>query len=162
MNRHELIEKLIRDTIHRAARESIACVIVIVAFSFQLAIAVPGSARFFGTLLILIGTGFIAGVLWSFTLSYRLLRIHPASDSLFWQEAFRAQAQLLRLVPLWYCAPICTGVVLTVPGEFPIILIGFATVGLVFGGVTWLNRYAAAQLDEQARAFAPESSATAN
>ena len=161
MNRQELIEKLIRDTIHRAIRESIACVIVIAAFSFQLAISVPGNPRFFGTLLILIGTGFIAGVLWSFTLSYRLLRIHPASDSLFWHEAFRAQAQLLRLVPLWYCAPICLGVVLTMPGELPVILIGLATVGLVFGGITWLNRYAAAHLEEQARAFADPPAASA-
>ena len=161
MNRHELIEKLIRDTIHRAIRESIACVIVIVAFSFQLAVAVPGSPRFFGTLLILIGTGFIAGVLWSFTLSHRLLSSHPATDSLFWQEAFQAQAKLLRLVPLWYCAPICLGVVLTMPAELPVVLIGLATVGLVFGAVTWLNRYAAAQLEEQARAFVADAPAPA-
>ena len=163
IDRTVLIEKLIRDTIHRAVRESIACVLVIVAFSFQLLVSPAGSPRFYGTLLVLIGTGFIAGVLWSFTLSYRLLSSHPATDSSFWQEAFRAQARLLRLVPVWYLAPICAGVLLTfaptIPGEFPIFVGGFVIVALMFAGITWLNRYAAAHLELQAQAFTTEAPA---
>lgn len=71
-----------------------------------------GSARYSGWLLILVGTGFIAGVVWSYALSYQLLRSHPAGDVGFWREAFHAQARLLRLVPLWYCAPLGVGGIL--------------------------------------------------
>ncbi|HVW02296.1 MAG TPA: hypothetical protein VHB77_18225 [Planctomycetaceae bacterium] len=165
VDRTALIEKLIRDTIQRAIREGIACVLLIVAFSFQLLAMPPGSLPFYGSLLILIGTGLIAVVLWSFTLSDRLLSSHPATDSAFWLEAFRKQARLLRLVPVWYLAPLCTGVLLmfapAITRELPVFVVGFVVVALMFVFVTWLNRYAAAHLDLQAQAFATESPSAA-
>ena len=54
-------------------------------------------------MIILVGTGFIAGVVWSNALSRRLLRSHAPSDPGFWREAFHAQAKMLRPVPFWYC-----------------------------------------------------------
>ena len=105
MNNDAVIRKLIRGSIQRAIQESVAALIVLIAFGAILPRSAVGSARYYGCLLILVGTGFIAGVVWSYALSYRLLRSHPAGDAGFWREAFHAQARLHRLVPLWYCAP---------------------------------------------------------
>ena len=105
-------------------------------------------------LLILVGTGFIACVVWSFALSYQMLRTHSASDTSFWREAFYSQAKLLRLVPLWYCAPLFAGATLfvapTAPWEFLPFLFVTAVFGLVFAGIIWINRRAAACIDDQA------------
>ncbi len=158
MNKNEIIQKLIKATIHRAIRESAACLLIIIAFAYYLQHLSVGSAKYYGCLLILIASGFIAGVIWAFTLSYKLLRTHPASDSAFWHEAFLAQARLLRLVPLWYLAPVCSGMLLffapTAPGQFASFVGDFIVVVLLFGGTTWLNRYAAAKIEEDAQAIA--------
>jgi len=158
MTATELIQKLIKDTIRRAIQESIAALIVIAAFAHYLQQAPVGSAQYYGCLVILIGCGFITGVIWSFALSYRLLRVHPATDTAFWQEAFRAQAQLLRFVPLWYLAPLCTGMLLfdapTAPGQHGSFLISLAVVTLIFASITWLNRHAAAKIEANAQALA--------
>jgi hypothetical protein len=94
------------DNLRFPRQESVAALIVLIAFGAILSQSAVGSARYYGCLLILVGTGFIASVVWSYALSYRLLRSHQAGDAGFWREAFHAQARLLRLVPLWYCAPI--------------------------------------------------------
>lgn len=154
MNKSDLINKLIKDTISRAIRESVACLVVLIAFAHILQGMKPGTAAYFGCLLILVSTGFIAGVLWSFTLSYRLLRTHPASDSAFWYEAFLAQAKLLRLVPLWYLAPIYSGLVLmaapTSPGRFMGFVGNIAVTTILFALIAWLNRHGATKIEEQA------------
>ncbi len=151
---HELVQRLIKSSIQRAIQESVAAAIVLAAFTAILIYSEVGSLRYFGCLLILVGTGFIAGVVWSFALSYQLLRTHPVTDSLFWREAFQSQARLLRYVPLWYCGPLAVGCMLfiapTQPYElFPFLLVA-AVLNLVFAGVIWLNRKAAARLEEQA------------
>ncbi len=105
-------------------------------------------------MIILVGTGFIAGVVWSYALSYQLLRSHSPDDVGFWREAFHAQAKLLRLVPLWYCAPLCTGALLfaapTSPTELLPFLLVAAIFATVFAGITILNRTAANTFDEMA------------
>jgi hypothetical protein len=94
------------------------------------------------------------GVVWSYALSYRLLRSHAASDLGFWREAFHAQAKLLRLVPFWYCAPLGAGGILFVsptPAEFMPFLIVAAIFAAVFAGITVLNRRAANCIEAMAR-----------
>jgi hypothetical protein len=158
MNKEELIQKLIKGSIQRAIQESVAALIVIIAFAYYLRDAAVGSPKYYGCLVILIASGFVAGVVWSFALSFRLLRVHPATDSAFWHEAFLAQARLLRLVPLWYLAPLFSGLLLFAApagGEgYGIFLSMLATVVVLFGGITWLNRHAAAKIEEQAHAMA--------
>ena len=150
MDRDELVRKLIRGTIRRAVQESAAALLVVILFAYALQHAAIGSPPYYGCLFIVTSAGFIAGVVWSFALSYRLLRTHPATDSEFWREAFLAQARLLRLVPLWYLAPIGSGVLLvsapTGPGMFAIFLVQLGVLAVVFGGVGWLNRSAAAKI----------------
>ncbi len=154
MKNEAVIRKLIRGSIHRAIQESGAALIILIAFGAILSQSAVGSARYYGCLLILVGTGFIAGVVWSYALSYQLLRSHPASDVGFWREAFHAQARLLRLVPLWYCAPIGVGCILflapTAVEEFVPFLMVASLFMVVFGGVIWLNRRAAVCIDDSA------------
>jgi hypothetical protein len=91
-------------------------------------------------------------------LSYRLLRSHPASDAGFWRDAFHAQARLLRLVPLWYCAPLGVGGILfvaptAVEESVPFLIVAGISL-VVFAGIIWLNRRAAAAaacIDDAAR-----------
>ena len=155
MNTTELIQKLIKSTLRRAVSESMAALFVIGAFGYYLQQTAVGSAPYYGCLLILISSGFIAGVVWSFALSYRLLRVHPATDTAFWLEAFQVQARLLRLVPLWYLAPLCTGMLLFAarPGEMGYFMITLGVVAVLFAGITWLNRHAAAKIEESALAL---------
>ncbi len=154
MNNEELIRKLIRGSIQRAIQESVGAVIVIVAFAAILAHSQVGTPRYFGCLIILVATGFIAGVVWSYALSYQLLRTHAPSDVGFWREAFCAQARLLRLVPLWYCAPGCVGGIIfaapTSPAELTPFLIVAVVVIAVFAFCTLLNRHAAYKIEAMA------------
>ena len=154
MKTEQTIANLIKATIHRAVRESIAGVLVILAFAYFLQHALPGTVRYYGCLLVLVSTPFVLGVIWSHTLSYRSLRTHSASDSAFWQEAFTAQARLLRSVPLWYLAPLCSGMLLVfvsaASGHFTYVAGNILVVVALFGGVTWLNRAAAAKIEESA------------
>jgi hypothetical protein len=159
MNNELLIRHLIKGSIQRAIQESIAAVIVVVAFAAILARTEVGTPMYYGCLTILVGAGFVAGVVWSYALSYRLLRSHAASDVRFWQEAFYAQAKLLRLVPLWYCAPLCAGGVLfaapTSPEGFVPFLLMAGIFAATFAGITWLNRRAASKIDEAASQLSP-------
>ena len=152
MNNEELIRKLIRGSIQRAIQESAAAVFVLIAFAAILAHSEVGSLRYYGCLIILVGTGFIAGVVWSYALSYQLQRSHAPSDVSFWREAFHAQAKLLRLVPIWYCAPICTGGILfaapTSTADLTPFLIVTAAFVAVFAFCTILNRRGADKIDE--------------
>jgi hypothetical protein len=154
MNNEVLVRSLIRGSILRAIQESVAAVVVLIAFGAMLQGSQAGSPQYYGCLLILVGTGFIAGVVWSFALSYRTLQMHSASDASFWREAFRSQARLLRWVPLWYCAPIGAGGILFVAPSSTWEWLPFAMVvgvfGLVIAGVVWINRRAAAQVDAHA------------
>jgi hypothetical protein len=154
MNNEDLIRKLIKGSIHRAIQESAAALFILIACGAILQNSNAGSPRFYGCLLILVGAGFIAGVVWSFALSYQMLRTHAASDTSFWREAFHSQAKLLRLIPLWYCTPICAGGILfvapTAAWEFLPFLMVTAVFGLVFAGVIWVNRRAAACIEHQA------------
>ena len=157
MNTQQTIANLIKSTIHRAIRESAAGVLVIFAFTYSLQHSVPNTARYYGCLLVLVSAAFVLGVIWSHTLSYHLLRTHPANDSAFWREAFVAQAHLLRLVPLWYLAPLCSGILLvfaSAPGQFSSVVMRIVLLGAVFAGVTLLNRTAANKLDENAATLA--------
>jgi len=154
MNNEELIRRLIKGSIQRAIQESAAAVIVLLAFGAILAHNEAGSPKYYGCLIILVGTGFIAGVVWSHALSYQLLGSHAPSDVGFWREAFRVQARLLRLVPLWYCAPLCAGGILVVAPTsafdfMPFLIVASAFVA-VFAGITVLNRTAANRIDEMA------------
>jgi hypothetical protein len=153
MKTEQIIANLIKATIHRAIRESIAGLLVIFGFAYFLQHALPGTARYYGCLLILVSTPFVLGIIWSHTLSYQLLRTHSAADSTFWQEAFMAQARLLRSVPLWYLAPLCSGLLLvfiSASGHFLYVAGNILVVAALFGGVTWLNRVAAAKIEESA------------
>jgi hypothetical protein len=155
MNNEALIRKLIQGSIQRAIQESVAALIVLICFGAFLPGSVVGSARYYGCLLILVGAGFIAGVVWSYALSYRLLRSHPASDAGFWREAFYAQARLLRLVPLWYCLPLGVGGILFIAPKAVEELVPFLMVAgifiIVFAGVIWLNRRASVCIEESAK-----------
>ena len=158
MNAEQLVRRLIKSSIIRAIQESVGALVVLIAFSLILQDSTVGSPRYYGCLLILVGTGFIVGVVWSFALGYQLLRTHPASDSGFWREAFHSQARLLRLVPLWYLAPIGSGGVLfvapTQPYEFLPFLMVMTLFAVVFGVIIWLNRRAAAKIEELAALLA--------
>jgi hypothetical protein len=155
MQKQERIEKLAGDAFHRAVRESVACVFVLIAFAYFLQHAPNGSAKYYGCLLTLVSTGFILGVVWAFTISRRVARRHPAADSLFWRETFETQARLLRFVPLWYAAPLTTGAILFIapasPDEFAFFLLKLAIVGVVFAVVTYLNKMAAEGLETEAK-----------
>lgn len=154
MKNEELIRRLIKGSIQRAVQESAAAVFVLVAFAAILAYSEVGSPRYYGCLLILVGTGFIAGVVWSYALSSQLLRSHPSADVGFWREAFHAQAKLLRLVPLWYCAPICVGGILFAAPTSPADLTSFLVVASLFvaafASCTVMNRRAANKIDDMA------------
>lgn len=154
MNNEILIRQLIQGSLHRAIQESAAAVLVLIFFGAMLQGSPVGSPSYYGCLLTLVGTGFIAGVVWSFALSYQLLRTHSASDTAFWREAFRSQAKLLRWVPLWYCAPLGAGALLFVAPTSSWEILPFLLVSVVFalvlGGITWINRRVAAQIDRQA------------
>jgi hypothetical protein len=157
MDNEATIRNLIKGTIRRSTRETIAAIVVIAVFARELCTQHPGTAAYLGSILIIVAAGFIMGVLWSFTLGYNLLRTHPASDSSFWREAFLAQARLLRLVPLWYLAPFSVGMLLCVapssPAQYPAFLASLTVVAIGFAGLTWLNRAAAFQIESQAERF---------
>lgn len=155
MQTQERIEQLAKNTFRLAVRESIACVFVLIAFAYFLQHAPMGSAKYYGCLLTLVSTGFILGVVWAFTISHRVVDRHPATDSLFWREAFETQAKLLRFVPLWYAAPLTSGAILfiapTSANEFAFFLLQLAIVGAVFAGVVYLNKTAAEKLEAEAK-----------
>ena len=154
MNKTQLITKLVRGTIHRAVRESAVVVFLIFAVGNYLHKA---PSRYYGCLLILASLGFIVGVVWSYALGYRLLHLHPESDSSFWREAFIVQARLLRAVPLWYLTPPLTGCLLFClpiqPGETVDFLLNLAFFSLVFLAVRWFSRHGASKLEEQSLVF---------
>ncbi|MBT4863625.1 MAG: hypothetical protein HON53_00705 [Planctomycetaceae bacterium] len=153
MNNEELIRNLIKGTIQRAITESVVAVFLLIGFVASLAQSEVGSPRYYGCLIILVAIGFIAGVVWSYALSYQLLRSHSASDVGFWREAFHAQAKLLRLAPLWYCAPLFAGGILfaapTTTGDVVPYLI-VAAFAIVFAVIAWLNRTVAIKIDDAA------------
>ena len=157
MANQELIERLAKDTFWRAVRETIAGVFVLIMSAYFLQYAPIGSADYYGCLLSIVSIGFILGVVWAFTISRRLVDRHPATDSAFWREAFETQAKLLRFVPLWYVAPLTTGVILSIApisaGEFAVFLSKLAVVGVVFAGVIYLNKTAADGLEAEAKQF---------
>ena len=158
MTNEALVRSLIRCSIRRAVVEGVAAAVVLAAFAALLPGITAGTPAYYGCLLIIAGAGFIAGVVWSHALSYRLLSSHPASDVGFWRAAFQLQARLLRLVPIWYCAPLGLGCVLfIVPrsdvGQASFLLLSSMIVaGTVVVG--WLNRSAARSLDEAAGCLA--------
>ncbi|MCA1625350.1 MAG: hypothetical protein LC768_06500 [Acidobacteria bacterium] len=155
MQKQERIEKLAKDTFRRAVRESVACIFVLIASAYFLQHAPISSAKYYGYLLTLVSTGFILGVVWAFTISRRLAQRHSATDTVFWREAYETQAKLLRFVPLWYVAPLTTGTILVIAPtsatEFTIFLWKLAVVGVVFAGVTYLNKMAAEGLEAEAK-----------
>lgn len=157
-DKEKLIRGLVRGTFQCAVRESAVAIALLVIFACQMQAMAPGTPRYYGTLLIIASLGFVMGVLWSHVIGCRTLRVHPESDGAFWQDAFQTQARLLRSVPLWYIAPIMTGVIISVlptaKGSFGPFIAMLAFVGILFAGITWLNRYAAQKLEEQAASFA--------
>jgi len=89
-----------------------------------------------------------------------LFNRHPATDSLYWREAFETQARLLRFVPLWYAAPLTTGTILfiapTSANEFAFFLLKLGIVGAIFAGVIYLNKTTAEALEAEAKEFCKE------
>ncbi|MBA4183191.1 MAG: hypothetical protein H0X49_04175 [Acidobacteria bacterium] len=155
MQNQERIEKLAKDTFHRAVRETMAGIFVLIVSAYFLQHAPIGSAKYYGCLLSIVSIGFILGIVWAFTISRRVVHRHPATDSLFWREAFETQAKLLRFVPLWYAAPLTTGAILSIAptsgDEFTFFLLKLAVVGAVFAGVIYLNKMAADGLEAEAK-----------
>lgn len=158
MNRPDPIASFVRGTFNRAMRESIVGVILMGVFAYKMQTILPGTPQFYGTLLIIASLGFIMGVLWSYVIGYHTLRIHPENDTAFWREAFLTQARLLRFVPLWYLAPVLTGVMIAAlpsrGSSYYSFLFMLVVCGLTFAGLTWLNRYAAQKIEEQAQSLA--------
>ena len=154
MQTQERIEKLARDKFYRAVRESAAGVFVLVASAYSLQNSAAGSARFYGNLLTIIAVSFILGVVWSFTISRRVVRHHSAADTAFWREAFETQARLLRFAPLWYVAPLAAGILLafapTQANEFASFLLKSAGLAALCGAVIYINKVAANQLETEA------------
>lgn len=152
------IDSLARSTLKRAIRESLIGVVLMGYFAYNLQFVASGTPRFYGSLLIIASTGFALGVIWSYVIGAHTLRIHPASDKIFWREAFLAQSKLLKAVPLWYLAPILTGVIIfalpTNGISYSEFLTMLATCGIISATTTWLNRKASAKLEEQAQSFA--------
>ena len=160
MQRQERTEQLAKDTFHRAVRESVACVFGLIVSAYFLQNAPIGSAKYYGCLLSLVSTGFVLGVVWAFTISRRVVQRHPATDSLYWREAFETQARLLRFVPLWYAAPLTTETILfiapTSANEFAFFLLKLGIVGAIFAGVIYLNKTTAEALEAEAKEFCKE------
>lgn len=160
MQKQERIEQLAKNTFYRAIRESVAGVFVLIAFAYFLQHTLIGSAKYYGCLITLVSTGFILGVVWAFTISRCVVDRHPATDSVFWREAFETQAKLLRFVPLWYAAPLASGAILfitpTSANEFVFFLLKLAIVGVVFAGIIYLNKMAAEGLEAEAKELCSE------
>ena len=158
MSNEDRIRRLIRGSIQRAIQESVAGLFVLAAFTGILLQSDVGSFQYFGCLLIIVGIGFIGGVVWSYALSFRLLSSHPANDLGFWREAFHAQAKLLRWVPAWYCGPIFTAAILfclpIATYEIVPFLMLLALFAAMFVFVVWLNRNAARQIEQDAASLA--------
>lgn len=158
MSNEDRIRRLIRGSIQRAIQESLAGLFVLAAFTGILLQSEVGSPQYFACLLVLVAIGFIGGVVWSYALSFRLLRSHPASDLGFWSEAFAAQAKLLRWVPAWYCGPIFTAAILfcmpIATYEIVPFLMLLALFAAMFVFVVWLNRNAARQIEQDAASLA--------
>lgn len=152
MTNEELIRQLIKGSLQRAIQESVAAIIVMIGFAAILTHSDVGSPKYLGCLVILVSAGIIVGVVWSHALSYQLLKSHSPQDLGFWRAAFRAQAKLLRWVPLWYCVPIGAGALLfvapTYPAELPPFLLVAAFFAAVLAGVTILNRDVASKIEE--------------
>jgi len=155
MNNEAIVRSLVRGSIQRAIQESVGALIVMFFFGALLPGAAVGSPMYYGCLMILVGTGFIAGVVWSYALSYRLLRSHPADDVVFWRAAFQTQARLLRMVPLWYCAPLSAVAMLFIAPKTVEESVAFLMVAgifaVVFVAIIWINRRAAACIEESAK-----------
>lgn len=158
MNKSTTIASLVSGTINRAVRESIVAVILIGFFAYQMQTIDHGSPQYYGTLLIIASLGFIMGVLWSYVIGYHTLCVHPETDTTFWRGAFETQARLLRFVPLWYLAPVLTGVVITAlpsaGAPYSGFLLTLAVCVAIFVGLTWVNLSAARKIEEQAQGFA--------
>ena len=156
MDLEQSIQDLIKSTIRRAIRESVAGAVAVIMFTSLLQHSAPGTAEYYGCLLVLVSTSFIFGVIWSHTLSYSLLRTHPVSDTLFWREAFLVQARLLRLVPLWYVAPLASALLVLFasgPARFTTSAMFIALVFALCARVVWMNRCAATEMEHRAATF---------
>jgi hypothetical protein len=153
------IRDVVTESNQRAWRESITCILGVVGVAWAIQHVEVGSTRHYACLVLLVSIGFIAGIVWAFSITRGMLESHPADDERFWNAAFRSQATLLRYAPLWYATPICVAVLLfAVPGNSGSegvaisIAAAIATIG-VFTLVTYLNRKCAARLDRDALLF---------
>ena len=133
-----------------------ACVVVVMMSVFSCRVTNSPIGMELACLFLTLAAGFIIGVSWAYTLGYHLLREHPTEDSVFWREAFLAQARLLRLVPYWYVGPLAPGLVLLFVGldngrfdPLPLMVIGIA-----FWWTIRLNRSVSRSLEQQAQLFA--------
>ncbi|MFO0912980.1 MAG: hypothetical protein U0795_08480 [Pirellulales bacterium] len=164
MQNEQTIRKLIRDTRHRAMQETVAAVLVLVGFSAVFAFSPYGSPQWLGALTILISTGFIVGVVWIYALRETLLTKHSSDDAAFWSGMFRSQARLLRLVPVWYAAPLCVGgIVFALPesnADVVLSLVVLGTFAAVFVGITLMNRAEAIRLERLAGQLSPPGATT--
>ncbi len=154
------IRDVVTESSQRAWRESITCMLGVVGVAWAIQHVEVGSTRHYACLILLVSIGFIAGIVWAFTITRGMLESHPADDDRFWHSAFRSQATLLRYASLWYAAPICLAVLLfAVPGNSGSegvaisMAAAVATIG-VFALVTYLNHKCAARLDRDTLLFA--------
>jgi hypothetical protein len=155
MTREQLIRKMIKATKGRAFREVSACLLILVFFGSSLPHLKAGSARFDGCILLVAAAVLISVVTLKFTLSEKLLQRHPTDQTAYWNRAFLAQARLLRLVPLWYLTPVSAGILLfsvpAGPWNDAHMMTNLVLVVFLFAVLSWLNRTAAARIEEEAR-----------
>jgi len=73
------------------------------------------------------------------------------------EEGLRWLLIWLHLVPLWYLAQLCTGMLLfsapSRPSEMGEFMMTLGVVAVLFAGITWLNRCAAVKIEESALAL---------
>lgn len=144
------------DVVQRRNRiEYIAAAIVVVGFAFY-AVILPGLLLKVGSLLTIAGALFVA---WQ--LARRTSRPDPAAETADIRSHYRArlvrEEHMLARVGRWYLAPMLPGLIVFTAGQGAVWgfakPIGFAAFVaftlLVFAGVWWLNRRAAAMLRAQ-------------
>jgi len=156
------IEEFVRGIRRRNRREVIVALLLLLVFGLHALKSPVGSLAFWGHLLILLAILFIVGMMCSVASLRGDLRRHPANDFAFWRAEVLRQARLLRLVPLWYIAPLVPGLALALwptvlhvcrwanPIDNAIEVVGLLVIVAVLSVVWRLNVRGSAELERKA------------
>ena len=156
------IEKFVCEIRRRNRREVVAALLLLPVFGLYAMNSPPGSLAFWGHVLIALGIFFVLGMMSLVASLKSELTQHPASDLAFWRDEMLRQARLLRLVPLWYIAPILPGLTFvlwptvlhvwkqTNPIDNAIEAAALLIIVTILGAVWWLNSRASDQLKRKA------------